>query len=138
MSDKIAKIVQWFLYALMIISALLGILFYVDIVGVDLLLNWGYVLLVLIIAVTLTSAVMGLARNPKGSFKFLVMLAVVIIVGVVSYAMSSNTYSATELEKLNITASTSRMVGAGLFITYFLGIVAILSIVYATVSRMFK
>ena len=138
MSDKIAKIVQWFLYALMIISALLGILFYVDIVGVDLLLNWGYVLLVLIIAVTLTSAVMGLARNPKGSLKFLVMLAVVIIVGIVSYAMSSNTYSATELEKLNITASTSRMVGAGLFITYFLGIVAILSIVYATVSRMFK
>lgn len=138
MSDKIAKIVQWFLYGLLIISALLGILFYADVVSVDLLLNWGYVLLVLIIAATLITAVMGLVRNPRGSLKFLTMFAVVVVVGIISYALSTNDYSVTELEKLKITASTSRMVGAGLYLTYFLGIVAILSIIYATVSRIFK
>lgn len=138
MSDKIAKIVQWFLYGLLIISALLGILFYADVVSVDLLLNWGYILLVLIIAATLITAVMGLVRNPRGSLKFLTMFAVVVVVGIISYALSTNDYSVTELEKLKITASTSRMVGAGLYLTYFLGIVAILSIIYATVSRIFK
>jgi hypothetical protein len=43
-----------------------------------------------------------------------------------------------QLEKMEISETTSRMVGAGLFFTYFLAAVAILAIIYSAVSRMFK
>lgn len=138
MSDMSSKLVQWFLYALLTVSALLGVLFYVDVVSADILLYWGYALLAFIVVVTLVAAAMNLIRNPKGSFKVLIGLAIMVVVGVVAYSLSKNTFTPTELETYKITATTSRLVGAGLYLTYFLAIVAILAIIVTSISRLFK
>ena len=42
------------------------------------------------------------------------------------------------LEKMETTASTVRFVGAGLFILYVMGIVAIGAIIFTTIAKFFK
>jgi len=138
MSDKLSKIVQWFLYAMLGVSALFGVLFYIGTISEDLLLTWGYVLLGVTVLATLIAAFSNILLKPKGSLKILVILAVMVVVAIISYTLSSNEFSAAQLEKMQITAATSKMVGAGLMFTYFLAIVALLAIVYSAVSRMFK
>jgi hypothetical protein len=70
--------------------------------------------------------------------KILLVLAGMVVVAVLSYVFSTNELTAAQLEKYNITETTSKLVGAGLVFTYFLAAVAILAIVYSAVSRMFK
>ena len=138
MSDNMSKIVQWFLYAMLGLSALFEILFYTDTISEDLLLYWGYILLIIVIVATLLAAIGNILLKPKGSLKVVIILAVMVVVGIISYALSSNELSAAQLEKMQITASTSKLVGAGLYFTYFMAAVALISIIYSAVSRMFK
>jgi hypothetical protein len=120
------------------ISALFGVLFYLDIISENLLLNWGYVLLGVTILATLIAAFSNILLKPKGSLKILLILAIMVVVAIVSYFLSTNEFTTAQLEKLQITETTSKLVGAGLFFTYFLAAVALLAIVYSAVSRMFK
>ena len=138
MSDTLSKVVQWFLYAMLGISALFGALFYADIISENLLLNWGYILLGVTILFTLIAAVSNMLLNPKGSLKILLILAIMVVVAIVSYFLSTNEFTEAQLAEMDITETTSKLVGAGLFFTYFLAAVAILAIIYSAVSRMFK
>lgn len=138
MSDRTSKILQWFLYLLLIVSALLGVLFYAGSREGDNLMYWAYALLVFSVVITIAAAISGLFINPKGSIKLLVMIAVLVILGIVSYTLATNEFNAFQLEEMEITASTSKMVGAGLIFMYALAVLAVLAIVYSTVSRIFK
>jgi hypothetical protein len=139
MNEKMSKIIQWALYALLIISAIIGIVFYTDAVGqTNLLLYWGYFLLILVIATTLIVSLMGILQNPKSSIKMLIILVGMIVVFFLAYTMSKNNFSPAFLEKHEVSASTVRVVGAGLLVTYLFGIGAIVAIVYSAISRMFK
>lgn len=139
MSDKTSKLIQWFLYILLALSAVFGLLFYTNTARyTDLLLYWGYALIIFVVVATLLATLFIILRNPKASVKLLIAIALVVVIAIVAYAVSGNEFSTAQLEKLKISESTSRMVGAGLVITYLLGIVAILSIAYTAVSRLFK
>ena len=138
MSDTLSKVVQWFLYIMLGISALFGVLFYADVIGENLLLTWGYILLGVTVLATLIAAFSNILLKPKGSLKVLFILAVMVIVAIVSYVFSTNEFTSAQLEKMQITETTSRIVGAGLLFTYFLAAVAILAIIYSAVSRIFK
>ena len=139
MSDKIAKIIQWVLIILLALSAVFGLLFYTNTAGyTNLVLFWGYALIIVIVVATVLAALLNILSNPKKAIKFLIILGLVAVVAVLAFMISGNEYTTTQLVKLKITETTSRIVGAGLIITYLLGIVALLSIVYATVSSIFK
>ena len=138
MSDTLSKVVQWFLYLMLGISALFGVLFYADVAGENLLLTWGYALLGITILATLIAAVSNILLKPKGSLKVLVIVAIMAVVAVISYVFSTNEFTSAQLEKMQITETTSKLVGAGLLFTYFLAAVAILAIIYSAVSRIFK
>lgn len=138
MSDTLSKVVQWFLYLMLGISALFGVLFYADVIGVNLLLTWGYALLGVTILATLIAAFSNILFNPKGSLKVLIILVIMAVVAIISYVFSTNEFTSAQLEKMRITETTSKLVGAGLLFTYFLAAVAILAIIYSAVSRIFK
>ena len=134
-----SKLIQYALYALLLVSALIGIVFYTDAVGkTNLLLYWGYFLLILVIATTLIVSLLGLLQNPKASLKMLIILVGMVVVFIVAYFMSKNNFSPAFLEKQEVTASTVRLVGAGLLVTYLFGLGAIVAIIYSTISRMLK
>ncbi len=138
MTEKYFKYIQWMLYALMGISALLTILFYVSSGSPDMLLYWMYFLLILSGAVTLVLAFINILKNPKNSMKLLMVVGVMVVLGILSYVLSKNTFSPALLEKYDISANGVKMVGAGLIMTYFIMIIAIGVFIYTSISRFIK
>lgn len=138
MTDKLSTILQWFLYALMAVSVILGVLFYVNSGEGDTLIYWGYVLIITGVVASLLASLISLFLNPKGAVKILLILAGMVVLAIISYTLSTNEFSALQLEKLNISENTSRMVGTGLIFTYVLAGLAVLAIIFSAVSRIFK
>jgi NADH:ubiquinone oxidoreductase subunit 6 (subunit J) len=138
MTEKKFKLIQWLLYGLMAISALFTVLFYFNPSSPDILLYWGYALVIFSGVVVLTVSINGMLKNPKGSYKVLLIVVGIFVLGILSYALSSNTLTPIELEKYSITAKGVKMVGAGLLMTYFIGIIAIGVFLYTALSRFIK
>jgi hypothetical protein len=138
MNEKNFKYVQWLLYGLMGISGLFTLLFYISPASPDMLLYWMYTVLILSLVILLGSAVINILKNRQGSYKVLIIIAVIIILGILSYVLSQNTYTPEMLEKAKITASGVKMVGAGLLMTYFIMIIAIGVFIYTSLYRFLK
>jgi NADH:ubiquinone oxidoreductase subunit 6 (subunit J) len=138
MDQRNFKLVQWLLYGLMAISALFTLLFYLNPGSPDLLLYWGYILVLFSIVITLIVAFRGITKNPKGSKKSLVIVAIMVLLGIISYALSQNTLTPDQLEKYSLTPNGVRMVGAGLLMTYFIMVGAIGVFIYTSVIKLLK
>ena len=138
MIDKQLKYVQWLLYALMGISALFIVLFYLNSSNPDLILYWMYTIALLSLAIILAIVIYGIVRNPKGSLKVVMIVGIGLLLGLISYAMSKNTLAPDQLEKYSLTPNNVRMVGAGLLMTYFIMLGAIGVFIYTSVIRYFK
>ncbi|MEA3478297.1 MAG: hypothetical protein U9R60_08970 [Bacteroidota bacterium] len=138
MTDKSSKFLQILLYVILAVSALLGILFYADVISDDQILYWGYLLLIVTIVITIVAPLIYLIFNLKSAFMFLIVLGAMVLLAIVSYALAGNEFSELQLEKMECSAETSVMVGAGLIFTYILAALTILSIIYASISRIFK
>jgi multisubunit Na+/H+ antiporter MnhB subunit len=138
MIEKRLKYVQWLLYALMGISALFIILFYLNSSNPDLILYWMYAIAILSIAIILAIVITGIVKNPKGSFKVVIIVGIGLLLGLISYAMSKNTLAPDQLEKYSLTPNNVRLVGAGLLMTYFIMIGAIGVFIYTSVIKYFK
>ena len=61
-----------------------------------------------------------------------------LLLGLISYALSSNTLAPDQLEKYNLTPNNVRLVGAGLLMTYFIMLGAIGVFIYTSVIKYFK
>ena len=98
-------------------------------------IGMSYILLGISIIAALAGTVMTAVSDPKKMMGTGIGIGAMIVVFFVSYLISSDEV----LESYgDITASTSQMVGAGLITFYILLILAVLSIIYASVSRMLK
>jgi len=145
MSEKLSKLLQWFLYALMIISVILGVLFYLDpemdtelSSGANRLMYWAYALLIFGVVVALVASIFSLLTNPKGGVKVLIIFGLMVVIAIVSYSLSTNEFTAIQLEKMKSTESASILVGGGLIFTYVLAALAFLAIIVSSASRIFK
>jgi hypothetical protein len=137
MVEKNLKLVQWMLYGFMGISALLTLLFYIS-PNPDVLLYWGYFLVILSIVIVLAISLLNILKNPTGSKKVLIIIGIMIFLAIVSYAISRNTLTPDQLERAKITAKGVKIVGAGLIMTYLIMIIAIGVFVYTSFVRFFK
>lgn len=138
MADKTSKIVSWVLYGLMAVSVLLGILFYTGSVDSGTLIQWGYVLTIVTVLIAIASPVYGFIQSPGNLIKIVISVGLVAVIGIISYVLAGNTFSATKLEILNITAQTSKIVGMGLLFTYITAVIAILAVLFSSVYKIFK
>jgi len=98
----------------------------------------AYIAFGISLVLALLFPVIQIFSNPKGAVKTLIFVGAAIVLWFVAKAIAGNTYSPEELELKNITAETSVRVGAGLIYTYVIFGLAVLSIIYASVSNMFK
>lgn len=138
MADKTSKIVSWVLYGLMAVSVLLGILFYTGSVDSGTLIQWGYILTIVTVLIAIASPVYGFIQSPGNLIKIVVSVGLVAVIGIISYVLAGNTFSASKLEVLNITAQTSKIVGMGLLFTYITAVIAILAVLFSSVYKIFK
>ena len=133
-----SKILRIFLGVLLAISALLMILFFLNVVSIDTVIYWGYFLLIFTAVIVILFPIVNLIMNPKNSIKIFISLGVMVVIAIIAYSLSQVNFTELQLEKLGTTTSTVKYVGAGLIFTYILASLAVLSIVYASISRIFK
>ena len=133
-----SKILRIFLAVLLAISALLAILFALNVISDDMLIYWGYFLVIFTAVITILFPIANIIMNPKNSIKIFIALGLMVIIAIIAYSLSTVNFTDLQLEKLGTTASTVKYVGAGLIFTYILATLAVLSIIYAATSRIFK
>ncbi|MCF6170238.1 MAG: hypothetical protein L3J66_04575 [Bacteroidales bacterium] len=138
MKDKIANITRWILYLLLAFVALSGLLFYFKVIDSETFINLGKLLLVVGVAVMVISPVYGFITNPQNIIQLLISIGVAVVVVVIAYSLAENYYSDYQLEDLEITADTSKLVGVGLYTTYIAFGLTVLSVLYSSVVKMFK
>jgi len=133
-----SKILRIFLGVLLAISALLAILFFVDVISDDVLIYWGYFLVILTAVITILFPLVFLILNPKNSIKIFIAIGLMVVIAIIAYSLSQVNFTELQLEKLDTTERTAKYVGAGLIFTYIMAALAVLSIVYASISKIFK
>jgi len=138
MVDKIHNITKWVLIALLVLSAVAGVLFYAGTMSADTLINMGIVLIVLAAAVTLLGAIFNLASNPGGAVKMGISLVLFVVVFGVAYSLAGNHLTQIQMEEYNIGVQASKLVGMGLYATYIAFGIAVLVILYSSIVKVFK
>jgi len=135
MNNKLNSII---LIALMGLSAILSILFFVGVISEGLLLTWCYVLLGIAALAAIVFPLINMAQNPKSAKNALIGVVALAVVFALGYAMAGSEESYTIDGVLLADASTSKLSEAGLIAFYLMGAAAIVAVIYAEVSKMLK
>lgn len=138
MIDKIHKITRWVLVVLLAIGAFVSILFYVGSLSEETLINLGIALIIVAAAVTILGAGFNMASNPKSAAMMGISLVLFVIVFGIGYSLAGNYFTSLQLEELNVTATTSKLVGMGLYATYISFGIAVLVILYSSIVKVFN
>jgi hypothetical protein len=133
-----SKILRIFLGVLLAISALLAVLFFAGAITDDILIYWGYFLLILTAVITIVFPIVQMVLNPGNSIKIFIAIGLMVVIGIISYALATSGIPELTMEKLGTNAATAKIVGAGLIFTYIMFGLAVLAIIYAGISRIFK
>lgn len=110
-----------------LIGAILYILILTDKSTGNEMIIAGQVLVIVTAAIALFFGLKNLATNPATLKKSLISLAVLAIVGILSYVSAGD--SLVQVGDISIEASTSKLVGAGIYMFYFLAGIAVLAMV---------
>lgn len=101
-----------------------------------------YVVIGLAAFLVLGFSVYNLFLKPKAAINVLIGIAILAIIIIVSFAISSTEMDPKFVSRIaanvDVTDALSKQVGAGLITTYILGALAILSIIYSWVSKLIK
>jgi len=138
MKDNIANITRWILFLLLAFVTLSGALFYFKVIDSETFINVGKLLVIVGVAIMVISPIYGFITNPQNIVKLLVSIGVTVLVVVIAYSVAGNYYSDYQLEELEVTAETSKLVGMGLFVTYIAFALTVVSVLYASVVKLFK
>lgn len=104
----------------------------------DYYIRLSYVAVAIAAVLALGFPLYFMLQNPKDLLKIAGGIVVLVAIGFVCYSIADNTFNIAQLEKLKTTADISRYVGASLYFTYFLGGIAVLTIIFSGISGLFK
>jgi uncharacterized membrane protein YdbT with pleckstrin-like domain len=79
-----------------------------------------------------------LLKSPKKLLGILAVIVGIVILGLISYALSGNAISPERLQKLNTTVQVSKWVGAGLIFTYFVMGFTFAALIFGSFFNMFR
>ncbi|MBN2637995.1 MAG: hypothetical protein JXR65_02770 [Bacteroidales bacterium] len=144
MKDNIANITRWVLFGLLFIAALAGILFYSGALGSEYgsgannFINISKIFVYFSIIVLLVAPIYTMIKNPKNLMKMVVSVVALLVILAISYGIATNQLTTLQLETYHITAETSRLVGMGLYATYFVLGLSVVAIIYSAIVKIFK
>lgn len=98
----------------------------------------SYVLIGICIVGILAFSIVNIMKNPANAKSALVGLIGLIVIFGLTYALSTGEDANTIFADKGVTEETSRIVGMGLTSFYVLAALAIISILYVEVSRLFN
>ena len=152
MSNKLAKIVSYVLYALMIISVGLALMFYFGKIvpgteGTNMqepvitktILLWAGILAGLTALLSLIFPIIHMVTNPKAIKQTLITLVGVAVLIFVAWILASDAVlDMPYYEGKDNVPTTLKITDTGLIVTYFLAGLAILSILFSEIVKYFK
>ncbi|MBQ4399448.1 MAG: hypothetical protein II829_07695 [Bacteroidales bacterium] len=137
-----SKISKWVLAVLALITVGLAVYFYLglsDEARTNVLLNWGYILIILGIVIALISVFFTAAIKGVNGKTLLVAVIAFAIIGVVAYLMSRGAFATPyEAGEVAYSAKTHGWVELGLNFFYVTLGVAILSILFSVIYKAVK
>ncbi len=152
--EKTNRFVTILLWALLVISAVLIVSLMVNIneevetdpamlSWVNSNLIWAYILVAIAAGVAIISGLMQAVTDRKALKGGLIALGFFAVVGVISYSLASDAIPQfVGVDKFlndgTLTANVAKLVDTGLYATYILLGLAVLSIVFSSVSRLFR
>ncbi|NOZ46160.1 MAG: hypothetical protein GXO79_05190 [Chlorobi bacterium] len=139
MNSNISKYISIGSYSIMGISALLAILFYAGVIGVDPFLIWAYILFSVAIVVTIVFSFVQIFSSTKSAKRGLMGIGILIVLVFISWLIASPEIPQfIGVDDFNLTPAVSRNVGTGLIVTYILAVVAIGSMLYSELKNIIK
>ncbi|MDD4226388.1 MAG: hypothetical protein WCY58_06695 [Mariniphaga sp.] len=151
--EKLGKIVTIILWVLLIVSAVLVVSLMVNIseneadatMGgwINSNLIWAYILMAVGAGIAVLSGIFHMATDMQAAKKGLISIVFLVAVALVSYLLASDAIPQfAGVQKFindgTLTPNVAKLVDTGLFATYILLGIAILSIVASSVTRIFK
>jgi hypothetical protein len=144
MPDKLAKISNILLWVMMSVSAVFIVMLFID--GSDSWISnsliYTYILAIFATLVALGfgihSIVMKFLINPKNAIINIAPVIGLIIIVIVAYNFSSGSAMKIPNYTEEISASTIKWTGTGLYVTYTLLILAVVSIIFVEISKFLK
>jgi hypothetical protein len=95
MNGKLSNIGKWVFGALTLVTVILAVIFYLDLKNeghVNMILNWGYILIILGVVAALISAVVAALVKGVNVKKILVAVGAIVVIGVVAFLMSKGSF----------------------------------------------
>ena len=137
MQQGFEKFIRWGFYAIMLIGALLGIFFFMS-DSFELMIQYSYVLFILTALFALVSPVFTFIQPPKNLKNLALTLGIVVVIALIAYLFSGNSYSEMQLETYKISASESTFISFGIIFTFIVSILVLITVVFSSVYKLFK
>ena len=137
MNGKLSNIGKWVFGALALVTVILAIMFYLDLKNegrTNMILNWGYILIILGIVIAILSVIISGVVKGINLKKILIALAAIVIIGVVAYIMSRGSFGVEYATGEHVySGNTHGLVEWGLNFFYVTLGVSILAILYSVI-----
>ena len=95
MNGKLSNISKWVFGALALVTVILAVLFYLDLHNegrTNLILNWGYILIILGIATIVISAIVAAVVKGVNWKSILIVIGAFVVIGLVAFLMSRGSF----------------------------------------------
>ena len=137
MNGKLSNIGKWVFGALTLITVVLAVFFYLDLGNdgrTNLILNWGYILIVLGIVAALFSAIVAAVVKGVNIKKILVAVCAIVVIAVVAFLMAKGSFGVEYATGEHVySGKTHGLVEWGLNFFYITFGVSILTILYSVI-----
>ena len=137
MNGKLSNIGKWVFGALALVTIVLAVIFYLDLKNdgrTNMILNWGYILIILGIVIAILSVIISGVVKGINLKKILIALAAIVVIGVVAYIMSRGSFGVEYPAGDHVYSGTTHgLVEWGLNFFYVTLGVSILCIVYSVI-----
>lgn len=138
MNGKLSNIGKWVFAVLAIITVGLAVYFYLDLQSdarTSVILNWGYILIILGIVIALFSVIIGGIVKGINVKKILIALGAIIVIGVVAFIMAKGFFDVPyQAGDTLYSGKTHGLVEFGLDFFYVTLGVSILTILYSVIK----
>jgi hypothetical protein len=137
MNGKLSNIGKWVFGALTLITVVLAVIFYLDLGNdgrTNMILNWGYILIILGIVAALVSAIVAAMVKGVNVKTILVAVGAIVVIGLVAFLMSRGSFGVEYPTGEHVYSGTTHgLVEWGLNFFYVTLGVSILCILYSVI-----
>ena len=138
MNGKLSNIGKWVFGALTLVTVILAVIYYLDLSNeghINMILNWGYILIVLGVVAALVSAIAAAMVKGVNVKKILIAVGAIVVIAVVAFLMAKGSFGVEYATGEHVySGKTHGLVEWGLNFFYITLGVSIITILYSVIK----